>query len=76
MLAQRASRPLPGTACFARAISTATAQDAMRVRAASARLVKMIAEDAGLYAQDCFVYDSHKSGAPTVSHRSRSMRPT
>ena len=30
--------------------------------------VKIIAEDAGLYAQGYFVYDSHKSGAQTVSH--------
>ena len=29
---------------------------------------KIIAEDAGLYAQAYFVYDSHKSGAQTVSH--------
>jgi len=30
--------------------------------------VKIIAEDAGLYAQGYFIYDSHKSGAETVSH--------
>ena len=30
--------------------------------------VKIIAEDAGQYAQGYFVYDSHKSGAQTVSH--------
>ena len=30
--------------------------------------VKIISEDAGLYAQGYFVYDSHKSGAQTVSH--------
>ena len=30
--------------------------------------VKIIAEDAGLYAQGYFVYNSHKSGAQTVSH--------
>ncbi len=30
--------------------------------------VKIIAEDAGRYAQGYFVYDSHKSGAQTVSH--------
>jgi pyruvate-ferredoxin/flavodoxin oxidoreductase len=30
--------------------------------------VKIIAQDAGLYAQGYFVYDSHKSGAQTVSH--------
>ncbi|HTU55459.1 MAG TPA: pyruvate:ferredoxin (flavodoxin) oxidoreductase, partial [Acetobacteraceae bacterium] len=29
---------------------------------------KIIAEDAGLFAQGYFVYDSHKSGAQTVSH--------
>jgi pyruvate-ferredoxin/flavodoxin oxidoreductase len=29
---------------------------------------KIIAEDAGRYAQGYFVYDSHKSGAQTVSH--------
>lgn len=30
--------------------------------------VKIIAEDAGSFAQGYFVYDSHKSGAQTVSH--------
>lgn len=30
--------------------------------------VKIISEDAGLYAQGFFVYDSHKSGAQTISH--------
>ncbi|OUI78765.1 pyruvate-flavodoxin oxidoreductase [Commensalibacter intestini] len=30
--------------------------------------VKIIGEDAGLYAQGFFVYDSHKSGAQTISH--------
>ncbi|WP_370321150.1 pyruvate:ferredoxin (flavodoxin) oxidoreductase [Oricola sp.] len=30
--------------------------------------VKIIAEDSGRYAQGYFVYDSHKSGAQTVSH--------
>jgi len=30
--------------------------------------VKIIAEETGLYAQGYFVYDSHKSGAQTVSH--------
>ncbi|MCC0028841.1 MAG: pyruvate:ferredoxin (flavodoxin) oxidoreductase [Brucellaceae bacterium] len=30
--------------------------------------VKIIAEDAGRYSQGYFVYDSHKSGAQTVSH--------
>ena len=30
--------------------------------------VRIIAEDAGLHAQGYFVYDSHKSGARTVSH--------
>jgi pyruvate-ferredoxin/flavodoxin oxidoreductase len=30
--------------------------------------VKIIVEEAGLYAQGYFVYDSHKSGAQTVSH--------
>ncbi|MCR4282518.1 MAG: pyruvate:ferredoxin (flavodoxin) oxidoreductase, partial [Bauldia sp.] len=30
--------------------------------------VKIIAEDAGHYAQGYFVYDSHKSGAQTISH--------
>ncbi|MHB8357365.1 MAG: pyruvate:ferredoxin (flavodoxin) oxidoreductase, partial [Vulcanimicrobiaceae bacterium] len=30
--------------------------------------VEIIAKDAGLYAQGYFVYDSHKSGAQTVSH--------
>jgi len=35
---------------------------------ANKNTVKIIAEDAGLYAQGYFVYDSHKSGAQTVSH--------
>ena len=30
--------------------------------------VKIIAEDAGLHAQGYFVYNSHKSGAQTISH--------
>lgn len=30
--------------------------------------VKILAEQAGLYAQGYFVYDSHKSGAQTISH--------
>ncbi len=30
--------------------------------------VKIIAEDSGRYAQGYFVYDSHKSGAETISH--------
>ena len=30
--------------------------------------VKIIAEDSGLFAQGYFVYDSHKSGAQTISH--------
>jgi pyruvate-ferredoxin/flavodoxin oxidoreductase len=37
--------------------------------------VKIIAEDAGLYAQGYFVYDSHKSGAQTVSHLRFGLRP-
>jgi pyruvate-ferredoxin/flavodoxin oxidoreductase len=37
--------------------------------------VKIIAEDAGLYAQGYFVYDSHKSGAKTVSHLRFGPRP-
>ena len=36
---------------------------------------KIIAEDAGLYAQGYFVYDSHKSGAETVSHLRFGPRP-
>ena len=36
---------------------------------------KIIAEDAGLYAQAYFVYDSHKSGARTVSHLRFGPRP-
>ena len=35
---------------------------------ANKNTVKIIAEDAGLNAQGYFVYDSHKSGAQTVSH--------
>src|SRR5260370_23451512 len=37
--------------------------------------VKIIAEDAGLYAQGYFVYDSHKSGAQTISHLRFRPRP-
>ena len=37
--------------------------------------VKIIAEEAGLYAQGYFVYDSHKSGAKTVSHLRFGPRP-
>jgi pyruvate-ferredoxin/flavodoxin oxidoreductase len=37
--------------------------------------VKIIAEDAGLYAQGYFVYDSHKSGAETISHLRFSPEP-
>ena len=36
---------------------------------------KIIAEDAGLHAQAYFVYDSHKSGAQTVSHLRFGPRP-
>ncbi|WP_198962775.1 pyruvate:ferredoxin (flavodoxin) oxidoreductase [Mangrovitalea sediminis] len=37
--------------------------------------VKIIAEDADRYAQGYFVYDSHKSGAQTVSHLRFGPRP-
>ena len=37
--------------------------------------VKILTEDAGLYAQGYFVYDSHKSGARTVSHLRFGPRP-
>ncbi|MDP1730739.1 MAG: pyruvate:ferredoxin (flavodoxin) oxidoreductase [Devosia sp.] len=37
--------------------------------------VKIIAEDAGRYAQGYFVYDSNKSGAQTVSHLRFGPRP-
>ena len=37
--------------------------------------VKIIAEDGGRYAQGYFVYDSHKSGAQTVSHLRFGPRP-
>jgi pyruvate-ferredoxin/flavodoxin oxidoreductase len=37
--------------------------------------VKIIAEDAHLYAQGYFVYDSHKSGAQTISHLRFGPRP-
>ena len=37
--------------------------------------VKIIAEDAGLFAQGYFVYDSHKSGARTISHLRFGPRP-
>ncbi len=36
---------------------------------------KIIAEEAGLYAQGYFVYDSHKSGAQTISHLRFGPRP-
>ncbi len=35
---------------------------------ANKNTAKIIAEDAGRYAQGYFVYDSHKSGAQTISH--------
>jgi len=37
--------------------------------------VKIIAEEGGLFAQGYFVYDSHKSGAQTVSHLRFGPRP-
>ena len=37
--------------------------------------VKIIAEEAGLYAQGYFVYDLHKSGAQTISHLRFGPRP-
>lgn len=37
--------------------------------------VKIIAEETGLFAQGYFVYDSHKSGAQTVSHLRFGPRP-
>jgi pyruvate-ferredoxin/flavodoxin oxidoreductase len=37
--------------------------------------VKIIAEDANLHAQGYFVYDSHKSGAQTISHLRFGSRP-
>jgi pyruvate-ferredoxin/flavodoxin oxidoreductase len=37
--------------------------------------VKILAEDAGRFAQGYFVYDSHKSGAQTVSHLRFGPRP-
>jgi len=42
---------------------------------ANKNTTKIIAEDAGLYAQGYFVYDSHKSGAQTVSHLRFGPRP-
>ena len=42
---------------------------------ANKNTVKIIAEDAELYAQGYFVYDSHKSGAQTVSHLRFGRRP-
>jgi pyruvate-ferredoxin/flavodoxin oxidoreductase len=42
---------------------------------ANKNTVKIIAEEAGLYAQGYFVYDSHKSGAQTVSHLRFGPRP-
>ncbi len=42
---------------------------------ANKNTAKIIAEDAGLQAQGYFVYDSHKSGAQTVSHLRFGPRP-
>jgi pyruvate-ferredoxin/flavodoxin oxidoreductase len=42
---------------------------------ANKNTVKIIAEDTELYAQGYFVYDSHKSGAQTVSHLRFGPRP-
>jgi pyruvate-ferredoxin/flavodoxin oxidoreductase len=42
---------------------------------ANKNTVKIISEDAGLFAQGYFVYDSHKSGAQTVSHLRFSTEP-
>ncbi len=42
---------------------------------ANKNTAKIIAEDAGLHAQGYFVYDSHKSGAQTVSHLRFGPRP-
>ncbi len=42
---------------------------------ANKNTVEILAEDAGLYAQGYFVYDSHKSGAQTVSHLRFGPRP-
>jgi pyruvate-ferredoxin/flavodoxin oxidoreductase len=42
---------------------------------ANKNTVKIIAEDAGLHAQGYFVYDSHKSGAMTISHLRFGPRP-
>ncbi len=42
---------------------------------ANKNTVEILAEDAGLYAQGYFVYDSHKSGAQTVSHLRFATRP-
>jgi len=42
---------------------------------ANKNTVKIIAEDASLFAQGYFLYDSHKSGAQTVSHLRFGPRP-
>ena len=42
---------------------------------ANKNTVEILVEDAGLYAQGYFVYDSHKSGAQTVSHLRFGPRP-
>ena len=42
---------------------------------ANTNSVKIIAADAAMYAQGYFVYDSHKSGAQTVSHLRFGRRP-
>ena len=42
---------------------------------ANTNSVKIIAEDPGMHAQGYFVYDSHKSGAQTISHLRFGKRP-
>jgi pyruvate-ferredoxin/flavodoxin oxidoreductase len=42
---------------------------------ANKNTAKIIVEDAGLFAQAYFVYDSHKSGAQTISHLRFGKRP-
>jgi pyruvate-ferredoxin/flavodoxin oxidoreductase len=42
---------------------------------ANKNTVKILAEEAGLHAQGYFVYDSHKSGAQTISHLRFGQQP-
>ena len=71
-------RCLRTRACRSKAASTSSRQASHRALffglgadgtvGANKNSVKILAEDPGSYAQGYFVYDSHKSGAETISH--------